>query len=123
MRRRVRRSAKKASQVSWGWALDESEILLVAGAEGVCVGVDEVEAWRVACIVVVIAAVVVIRLRPLRRVRTHVDNDAVPAIDNGAAMPGGKRFAKAPAGHNALLESIAMSCLWREYVCRGGRCG
>jgi len=98
--------------------LDELKVLLVAGADGVCVVVDEVEAWRVACIVVV----VVVRLRPLRRVRTHVDNDAVPAIDNGAAMPGGKRFAKALAGHNALLESIAMSCLWRKSVCRGGRC-
>ncbi|KAF7578944.1 hypothetical protein PtrM4_031840 [Pyrenophora tritici-repentis] len=53
----------------------------------------------------------VARLRPFRRVRTHVDNDAVPAIDDDAAMPGGKRFAKALAGHNALLESIVVFCL------------
>ena len=117
MRRRVRRSAKKAFHVSWGWAPGE---LLAAGAGEDCavVVVDEVEAWRVPCIMVV-------RLRPLGRVRIHVDDAVVPAIDDGASMAGGKRFAKALAGHNALLESIVMCCVLpvTRVVGRGSRCG
>ncbi len=38
--------------------------------------------------------------------RVHVEKEAAAAVDAGASMAGGKRLAKALAGHSALRVSI-----------------
>lgn len=101
--RRVRRRAKKAFHVSWGCAPGE---LLATGCAG---AVD-------ACRAIGLLGNVMreVRVRLLRCCcccrsllgRVHVEKEVAAAVDEGARIAGGKRLAKALAGHSALRVSI-----------------
>ena len=97
----MRRRAKKAFHVSWGCAPGE---LLATGCAGA------VDAWRTISLLgnVVREAVVGLLRCCCGSVlgRVHVEKEVAAAVDAGASIAGGKRLAKALAGHSALRVSI-----------------
>jgi len=52
--------------------------------------------------------------------RVHVEKEAVAADDEGASIAGGKRDAKALAGHSALR--VSMLSVWNWWGSRRGSC-
>jgi hypothetical protein len=87
-----------------------------------CAGV--VEAWRTShllllgkCVVVRDAAALVVVVAGRVRCcgsglgRVHVEKEAEAPDDEGPSIAGGKRLAKALAGHSALRVSMAVGCV------------
>jgi hypothetical protein len=117
IRRRVRRSAKKSFHVSCGCEIGGPP---AAGCE------DADDAFRIAILLAKPCRAAAGELCDCEALlgRVHVEKEAV-AVEMGAMMAGGKRFANVLAGHKALRASIValVSMCNGEVAGRRAHCG